>query len=81
MFLTYFIFYLFLGKSARFAYSYFPFLCVYVCVSVSFVTTVRVLAKIKYVKNDVCRLRYSPSKYVTAKIVVRDLDLFFVDKK
>ena len=49
----------------------------YVYQSVTFVTTVRILAKIKNVKNDVCRFPYSPSKYVTAKIVLRDVDLLF----
>ena len=51
-----------------------------VCVCVAVVTTGRILAKIKNVKNYVYRFRHSPSNYVTAKIELSDLDLHFRGK-
>ena len=65
-----------------FAYSH-GFVCFSVCLSVTFVIAGRILTKIKKIKkfkNGVCKFRYSLSKYATAKIVHRDLDLLFEGK-
>ena len=54
---------------------------VYVCVCLlRSITGITILAKIGNVTNDVCSCWYSPSKYVTAKIVLRDFDLLFESK-
>ena len=53
----------------------------FVCVCVSYFRYHRLhIKKISPVKNDVCRFQYLPSKYVTAKIVLHDLDLLFEGK-
>ena len=52
-------------------------LSVSVCQSVTFVRTGRTLAKIKNVKNEVCRFWYLPLNGVIAKIVLHDIDLNF----
>ena len=78
----------FLGKSARFAYSqglvrFCVCLCVCVCVclSVKIVSTAHTLAKIKNIKNAVCRFRHLPWNRVIAKIALRDFDLLFGGKQ
>ena len=74
----------YLGKSARFAYSQWLVrfsVCLRVCMSVKIVLTIgHILAKIKKVKNDVCRFWQLPSNGVIAKIALRDLDLLFEGK-
>ena len=51
-----------------------------VCVSVTIVRTGDNLAKIKNVKNNVCRFRHLHSFGVIAKIAHCDLDVLFGDK-
>ena len=52
--------------------------CVCVCVLLSLTQLGRILAKIKNVKNDVCRLRHLLSNGAIAKkIILRNLDLLF----
>ena len=50
--------------------------CVCVCVCFTIVNTGCTLAKIKNVKNDVCRVYHLQSNGVIAKIALRDLVYF-----
>ena len=52
-------------------------LCVYICVSVTFVIIGRIFAKIKNVKNDDYKFLYFPSIGAITNVIFRDLDLLF----